>query len=1287
MSRHVLTLWSRSWSRRLRLPLAVALVWVVVGHHPQPGHARVNPLSVIERQVQKPNMLILLDTSASMIFLPGEKEAEMTEAGPDCDNGDSYCRTVGTQNRCFFSNGGNKGAGVFEDATTCTTNSQCNSKGYCRFHAPYYCTSYQDCCSSSSSCSCTNNICSNSGTVVECTTHDDCDPGESCTLYTNDFCVTNSTTAARIKMCAISMKRCLDNSHCTTAPGDVCGNASSRMVIAKRALNAVVQDFATTVNFGFMTFTQSGYYPYYKITSGVTNVTRTAYLDQATLEAAVVPSTTTPCWTKTGGPTSTCSLNNVTYTRVASNNSRYRLNQGGYYTTTDASWSATCQTECNITGTGTGLYQGSYYTYTFADGSPDYSQKQTFSDYVGRTRSYSGSTYMYYESPASVRNKDNVYLRREENPKIPISSASGSGCGDTKGATFNSAMVPFMDTAATLSTTKAKTMALKLAQVLAKASEGGVIPDQGTPSGCALKNSGDGASYQYSAYHYLEKVKGENATNGVQCRPNYVLFLTDGVPSSDDGPDCASAACATSPPGSDCDCKAVHSARSIYSTLGAKVYMIGFSSTLTNTYGRTTLDNIARAGGTDGAYFAVNETELYTALSKAIYDATKGSYATSPISVGAADAATPSVMANVVLDTRADFPAWKGHLIAYDGSAAAGTPPLWDASTFFDQGATITDESGATVTNFSYWKNRNVWTSNGSAMVKIQVDPVTGTILNAAELAGSTLFNTTAAEAALIARWLLGDPAMKNPAVLGAIINSTPTQVGKAPDPSLTYAGASDGMLHAFHSRTQTVGGVKYRAGTEAFAYIPQDMLPLIRRLYAQGGQLADPREHLYGLANSAKVRKICTGNCTTAGSEQLQTILIMPEGFGGNDVFALDISAPFGTTGIKNTVAGPPVTLLWNTEKHIAAGQQTNYNNAMGKAISLPGFYYGKSATKDEYRSIFASGYTEASSSAIGLQIINAKTTTGVMVGSTTSVKNLGASCSKTPVDPTEPTVLADIAVARRFGSTDQERIAAAYVGDTWGNLFRYVPTADTDGNIASSGGAVSVVDSFTCNHPLHFAPTIVQLDRHDPTKNAGQIFIAQVTNSPLDLNTDQWDTGFPASQLIIRKDIAAAGSAVNADSTWGVSGARIVLNANNSAQICGVWNSTTNTCTTPLPNNARPMGSPLGILRDDFDGFALVTLWYVPNLAGCSKGESYLTIHEITVQEASYQIHGEKIADEPVVGAVFAAGKLMVVTSQGPKSINTNKLGGVNILQNTGATNINLVDRYRRYGWTEVP
>jgi Tfp pilus tip-associated adhesin PilY1 len=689
-------------------------------------------------------------------------------------------------------------------------------------------------------------------------------------------------------------------------------------------------------------------------------------------------------------------------------------------------------------------------------------------------------------------------------------------------------------------------------------------------------------------------------------------------------------------------------------------------------YASATMNNIAKAGGTKQAFFAVQEAELHEALSKAIYDAVKGSYATSPIAAGAPQE-DATALGTVVLDSRADFPSWKGHLIAYDASTVPPTL-LWDTDAGFDP-----------VAKPNFWKQRNVFTSSGATMVKVGVDPATGNITNAADLRVLGL-GATDAEAALVARWMLGDPAMKNPATMGAMINSTPTQVGRPPEPSLTYVGASDGMLHAFHSRTQIIGGVTYPAGGEAFAYIPQDMLPVITRLYAQGGQAADPRRHLFGLANSPKLKRFCTANCTAAASAAVwKTVLVMPEGFGGNDVFALDISAPFGDAGIKSTAADPPVRLLWNTQTSAGANQAT-YDQALGRTISLPGFYFAKTSARDNYRAIFASGYTDVAASTVGLRIVNASAHTGGDVTSL-SVGGMGLGCGKPRLDPTEPTLLADVAIARRFGAMDYERIAAAYFGDTWGNLFRYVPPTDSEGNLLAGTGTVTPTDSFTCSHPLHFAPTVVQLDRHDNSKNPGHIYLAQVTNSSMDLATDVWSTGFPASQLILRRDLAEAGSAVKPDLSWGDASGRIVLDSSNPAQICAVWNVSGKTCTTPMPSNARPVSSPTGILRADFDGFALVTLWYLPDPSGCTKGKTYLTIHEVDVSENVSQVHGEKVADEPVVGAVFAAGKLVVVLSTGPKPITPSALGKFKVEGNRPTSSSNMVDRYRRMGWTELP
>src|ERR1017187_5324494 len=88
-------------ARRPRLS-AAAMVVAMVGWScfaVAPSYARVNPLVVIERQLHKANMLIILDTSGSMTGVPGGQFANSTEAGVDCDNG-AHCRNGGVQGLC-----------------------------------------------------------------------------------------------------------------------------------------------------------------------------------------------------------------------------------------------------------------------------------------------------------------------------------------------------------------------------------------------------------------------------------------------------------------------------------------------------------------------------------------------------------------------------------------------------------------------------------------------------------------------------------------------------------------------------------------------------------------------------------------------------------------------------------------------------------------------------------------------------------------------------------------------------------------------------------------------------------------------------------------------------------------------------------------------------------------------------------------------------------------------------------------------------------------------------------
>src|SRR5690348_7050301 len=81
---------------------------------PSPVWARVDPLTRIARQIHKPNMLIVLDTSGSLTGVPGGTFSTTDEVGVDCNDGVN-CRGGASVGSCAAS------------GKACTTDAQCAS--------------------------------------------------------------------------------------------------------------------------------------------------------------------------------------------------------------------------------------------------------------------------------------------------------------------------------------------------------------------------------------------------------------------------------------------------------------------------------------------------------------------------------------------------------------------------------------------------------------------------------------------------------------------------------------------------------------------------------------------------------------------------------------------------------------------------------------------------------------------------------------------------------------------------------------------------------------------------------------------------------------------------------------------------------------------------------------------------------------------------------------------------------------------------------------------------------
>ncbi len=1340
-----------------RVTAGVFFLQVLTSAAPPAALARVDPLNVIVRQLHKPNLLILLDTSGSLTGVPGGTFTNSAEVGVDCDEGDScrggvsvgtcaasgkscstdsQCRsrtcrtgmascasdaecapvpgTCDTGHSCLAdadcppqSTGSCAGTGA-----GCSLNKKCTQQLRCK-RTSVACASDADCpqgicadnvttcddasvcpyatsggscasgttpaggCRVNSDCPLRPRVCANQpskscNSVIDCggvcaragtackdnndckaRRNDSCDysassctnppntcmlPRQTCTVrYTDNRCEdrnacvpianrcngvqTNrcldgvdgdlcnaSTTVTGSRMCRQGQNKCDNNNDCHIS-GDSCGPASSRLVIAKRVLRNIVSANANVVNLGLMTFYQAGYFPYYEVT-GATGATQAVEIKQGTLRAA-------GCYSQRAGLSPTCTINGQTYRLRASDNARYLIkghgNQQDKYA--DAAY---CGWFCQIPGAGTGVFKGAYYEYTDLVGTRGV--MTVFPSYRGKSFSENGKSYRYYDSRPD-------YYNGGAAPPISVPSC-GSTCSASCGARWDTQLAPFLSTDD--SPANVDNVISRFNQALEPANLGGLISYGGTPTGCSLKNDVV-PDRNHSAYHYMQQVKAEDS---LQCRLNYVLLITDGEANGPGDSDCGSSACAADNPlAAGCACRAVLAAYSMRQSLGVKTIVVGFSTDASAGSGFRANDNIARAGGTDVggdgrspyAYAAANEAALNQALQDAIYTAVEGSYATSPSTASQGSRqGIGYTSGTVVMDSRVDFPSWRGHLIAYDVSGDRPTL-LWDAATRLEA---------------MDWRRRRVYTSDDeNRMFRIDIDLSTGAIRNADRLHRLGL-GASVEDAEKITRWMLGDPELKNPAVLGAIINSTPIDVGPPMDgplpgqarfqralqdrPSLTYVGSNDGMLHAFYTRSGGAGGASWDGGSEAFAYLPPNLMPMVNRLYAQGGQLADPRQHIYGgLANSPKSKSLCVASCNSDTDAVWKTLLVATQGWGGNEVFMLDVTNP--------TVDGPMV--YWSSIKQ---GSPAAYDRALGLTVSVPAFTFHRSDGQDDYRLLLASGYavTEGSTTQ-GRSLLSVSVTSGQVKDE--EVLPGSGSC------PQEYTLLSDVATSRKQFTNEQgqndgrKEFLTAYLGDTWGKLWRYGPDAEL------------VVD-LGCDQPLHYSPTVVQLDADNPNNpHGGDTYLVQVTNSSLDDETRD----FGPSKMIILKETNDSGHPT-LDTSFGDNG-MVTLVSNDTRVMCAVSDLTGQTCLTPLPARVRPLSTPMAIPKADGTGFFILSNWYAPATGGCGKGSTYFQVHEFAGTTPRLR-QAFKVADEPVLSPVIVGGRLMVSSSKGPVMVDAN-------------------------------
>ena len=1100
-------------------------------------------------------------------------------------------------------------------------------------------------------------------------------------------------------------------------------------------------------------------------------------------------------------------LNTITYTLVtSSNDSRWAIPRSdgtGKYDHVDFNWSScpppsilpacigvsgpSAESNGLVTGTGTGLYEGSYYTYSYTRGVPitgtglgSMVQPKYYTAYMGKHYSDSGTCYNAIDAQRTDIVNDGVYGRppyvltppatspystvivsgtvtgtattvdttKETTVPVPWGGTSStSACGP---APADPGVVPKLnDTSFNGKAITRDQRILMTTARLEKASFGGVYAggvttsdgvDTGqlAPMGCTLND----------ASNYLAAAKNTDATNNGQktpCWNNDIVLVVDGQASGmGDTPtvaspdiDCFAPACAynsnTNPSLTGCKCAAIMNAFNLASANIQTHVVVNAPATWSTRYATTTypfLWNLAVAGSPnhDGTpTFGSSEDEIYKAVSAKIAASAYRFFYTTTAPVAGATTQDPVSkvvsFSNMLYDTSVSYatwgsnPGWQGNLRAF--AVGSSVVPGWDAVKVAT-GKTTPPAPPAPAN----WTKRRILFGKINGTIEQVIIQDDGSISNANNLNSAGL-GASPDEAQRIMQWLLGKqwpsrPELSNPTpLMGSITASTPIAVGQASAngldgsdvfsvatwqrPQLVYVGADDGMLHAFFAQALT----PYAAGEEAFAFIPNDMLPVIAKLYAQGGQRlsVEKAQHIFGLAASPKVKDMCVGTSCDGAKTAVDwhTVLVMGEGPGGNKPFALDI------TNVVDATHGLQLSTLTQAWSAASSGADAKWNPNLGETTSVPAFYFAGYDDPDQApnRVLFASGYQiNGNYPKQGLVIVNADAWSG-KVWDTPDLSTMGTpstSDSCTQTKKTTRALVADMAVARDYASAGtSQNLMAAYAVDTVGNTFQYVPHASTP---------VTLLYYLGCGQPLYFSPAVVQLDRVPKADTSAKhfIYLVQVTNSNLDPVTMPYSADYPGSQIVVTKLDGNNGPPVKV-SSYNANGSgqvvlatdatlpsnRICIQADNTTNFTGVNNTkdATKSCSevgaTELPTSARPVTTPTVVLRSDGLGFQVITSWFDPTTQAndCSSGpfnygKSYITVHEFGADGGFLQVAGLTLTNTVLTGLTFVGTGLFIdgITRD---SAPTGQGIGETFSSMQSISNPLGVERYTRTTWTE--
>ena len=312
----------------------------------------------------------------------------------------------------------------------------------------------------------------------------------------------------------------------------------------------------------------------------------------------------------------------------------------------------------------------------------------------------------------------------------------------------------------------------------------------------------------------------------------------------------------------------------------------------------------------DGHYFNTQDMgELQTALRDALASILFLSGADAPASYDAASLAGNSM----VYASSFRSPYWDGNLVAYGVNPQTQAPgaALWSARDKLD--ARIAAGSARRILLWDASTASKLKPFAAASLTPAEAETLKGcgTATPLPQCATLSAADQASLNANLV-DWLSGKPVLPHlyrnrPSALGDIVNSAPTYMGPPAAPlsdpgyldfaasnssrrAVVFAGANDGMLHAFAADT----------GEELWAYIPPAVLPGLKQLAARNY----PQSHRFFVDGSVLVADICVAHpCSGAN---WRSILIGGFNAGARGYYALDVTDPAQPKGLWNFNADP---------------------------------------------------------------------------------------------------------------------------------------------------------------------------------------------------------------------------------------------------------------------------------------------------------------------------------------------------------------------------------------------